>query len=215
MQITEKWRRESSLQTLDPELILVVQWGAAFVLNSTQPLSPSVSTKEACRRWCRGVQQLCADHAEQALATAAKTTAQDQLKQLVYRKCLQALIYPISATTLHNFCTTNFQTPTWQGFRCSECHGEGDRAQNLISVIRDRMKAQERNKTETFGGIANSFGVDDKTQQEVDLCQRAERQGQNGKSDPYVTAQVGKVRKRTRTIHQELNPVWNKKFTLP
>uniref|UniRef100_A0A183CR69 NR LBD domain-containing protein n=1 Tax=Globodera pallida TaxID=36090 RepID=A0A183CR69_GLOPA len=70
MQITEKWRRESSLQTLDPELILVVQWGAAFVLNST---------KEACRRWCRGVQQLCADHAEQALATAAKTTAQDQL----------------------------------------------------------------------------------------------------------------------------------------
>uniref|UniRef100_A0A183CGB5 Phorbol-ester/DAG-type domain-containing protein n=1 Tax=Globodera pallida TaxID=36090 RepID=A0A183CGB5_GLOPA len=211
-----------------------------------------------------------------ALATAAKTTAQDQnLKQLVYRKCLQALIYPISATTPHNFCTTNFQTPTWcyecegllwglarQGLRCSECgvkvhekcrellsadclqraaeksnkHGEGDRAQNLIAVIRDRMKAQERNKPETFGRIANSFGVDDKTQQETlravknsilegsskwsakiqltVICAKGlSGKDKTGKSDPYVTAQVGKVRKRTRTIHQELNPVWNEKFT--
>ncbi|EPB66002.1 hypothetical protein ANCCEY_14911 [Ancylostoma ceylanicum] len=166
--------------------------------------------------------------AQAGLANAAKTTFGDEeLKQHVYRKCLQALIYPISCTTPHNFQTTNFQTPTW----CYECegllwglarqgaaeksskHGEGERIQSLVAVIRDRMKIQEKNKPEIFETIRTVFGVDERTQQEtlkqiktsilegsskwsakitltVICAQGLIAKDKTGKSDPYVTAQV-------------------------
>ena len=203
--------------------------------------------------------------------------ADEEMKAHVYKKALQALIYPISNVTPHVFQQWSATTPTscnectglmWGlsrgGFRCAECgikchekckdlldsdclqravekntnsnkQGTEERANALKNVIQQKMEDREKEKPEVFDLIKSAFAITDadhdeyrKTAVESVLSGNSKwsakihvtvvsakgltAKDQGGTSDPYVTIQVGRLKKRTRTLPKTLDPAWNQKF---
>ncbi|OON18453.1 C2 domain protein, partial [Opisthorchis viverrini] len=110
-------------------------------------------------------------------------------------------------------------------------HGAVDKAQAAMEAIKALIKRRLAERPDLFEFVAAVFQTDVHSKQHLAALEFVEKsilvgasqrsakiaitvksaQGligkdKTGRSDPYVTVQVGKVRRRTKTVLQELNP---------
>uniref|UniRef100_A0A8C1K8F3 Unc-13 homolog C n=1 Tax=Cyprinus carpio TaxID=7962 RepID=A0A8C1K8F3_CYPCA len=134
------------------------------------------------------------------------------------------------STTPHNFEVWTATAPTYchecegllwgiarQGMRCTECGVKcHEKCQDLLNadcLQRESFRFQPSlpdlsaanhhiSKMEKLKSIFREF-----------VCaQGLQAKDKTGSSDPYVTVQVGKTKRRTKTVFGNLNPVWEEKF---
>ncbi|VDL14325.1 unnamed protein product [Hymenolepis diminuta] len=120
----------------------------------------------------------------------------------------------------------------------SSRHGAEDKAAAAMNSMRSLIQRRLADRPDIFAAIFDIFAIDGNDEAaRAERLAEVERsilsgasqwsaklaitvksaQGligkdKSGRSDPYVTVQVGKVRRRTKTVPQELNPTWDEKF---
>ena len=110
-----------------------------------------------------------------------------------------------------------------------------EQTQRIITVMNNIMKTRIDSNPEVFEILRQTFQISEEDHKRalngarqsildgtsqwraklsitVHSAQGLQAKDKTGFSDPYVTVQIGNLRKRTKTIHRELNPEWNEKF---